>query len=118
MLQFAYALGRTGRSHSRVGSVGGVYIGGVGDYSSKLPSERSPTAMKDFFDTQLFGATCAGFAMVATCYVAGASGWWLVILPLLVMIGYHLCFSGSGRLSEAPREFVFERGGPRPRLTA
>jgi len=68
--------------------------------------------MKDFFDTKLFGATCAGFAMLATCYVAGGSGWWLIILPLLVMTAYHLCFSRTGRVSGVPRKFVFERGGP------
>jgi len=48
--------------------------------------------MLDFVDTKLFGAAFTGVGTLATSYVAGASDWRLIALPLLIMIAYYLVF--------------------------
>jgi hypothetical protein len=51
--------------------------------------------LRDFFDTKPFGAACTGLAVLATSYVAGVTGWHLIILPALTMMAYDLSFSAQ-----------------------
>ena len=48
--------------------------------------------MLDFIDTKPFEAAFTGLGMLATSYVAGASGWSLVGPPLLVGLAYYAIF--------------------------
>jgi hypothetical protein len=48
--------------------------------------------LREFLDSKFFGAAFTGGAAIATSYVAGATGWSLIILPLLAIAAYHLCF--------------------------
>jgi hypothetical protein len=48
--------------------------------------------MPNFIDTKLFGACFTGLSALATIYMAGASDWRLIGLPLLAMIAYYLFF--------------------------
>jgi hypothetical protein len=49
------------------------------------------------FDTKLFGAAFAGAVTVAICYVAGMTGWGLIVPPLLVMLAHYLFFRNGPR---------------------
>jgi hypothetical protein len=49
--------------------------------------------MRDLTETKLFGAGCVGLATLGTCYIAGLDSEYLVTLPLLAMLAYHLVFS-------------------------
>jgi hypothetical protein len=51
--------------------------------------------LSHLLDTKPFGAICTGLAALATSYVAGATGWHLIILPLLVIAAYDLCFTAQ-----------------------
>jgi hypothetical protein len=59
--------------------------------------------LREFFDTRPGGAAFAGVAAMATSYMAGATGWSLIITPLLVIAVYQLCFSDDGRDSNVNR---------------
>jgi hypothetical protein len=52
-------------------------------------------ALQEFLDTKHFGAAFTGVVAMATSYVAGAMGLSLIILPLLVVALYQLCFSAA-----------------------
>lgn len=48
--------------------------------------------MRDFTDTKPFGGACVGFAALATSYLAGATDWSLIALPLLGILAYYAFF--------------------------
>lgn len=48
--------------------------------------------LREFLDSKFFGAAFTGVTAVATTYIAGVTGWSLIILPLLAIAAYHLCF--------------------------
>jgi hypothetical protein len=49
--------------------------------------------MRDFTETKLFGVGCVGLGTLATSYIAGLDTEYLIILSLLAMLTYYLCFS-------------------------
>jgi len=51
--------------------------------------------MKNFFDTRPFGAAFTALATLATGYAANASGWYLIILPVLIVPAYYLIFAAQ-----------------------
>ncbi|HKD28840.1 MAG TPA: hypothetical protein VKC66_23415 [Xanthobacteraceae bacterium] len=59
--------------------------------------------VQEFFDTNSFGAAFTGAAATATSYVAGATGWGLIIVPLLVIAVYEFCFRPDGGGSSVNR---------------
>lgn len=52
-------------------------------------------ALQEILDTRFFGAAFTGAVAMATSYVAGATGLSLLILPLLAIAAYQLCFSSA-----------------------
>ena len=70
--------------------------------------------MEFFLDARLFGAACIGLVALVTSYVAGANGWHLIILPLLVVLGYCLIF--PSRDIEQERWSAKPRGRPKIQL--
>jgi hypothetical protein len=51
--------------------------------------------MRDFTETKPFGGTCVGLTALVTSYVAGATDWILIALPLLGVLAYYAFFGDA-----------------------
>jgi hypothetical protein len=61
-------------------------------FATAVTTGACVATMLSFVDTKFFGAAFTGAGTLATGYVADASDWRLIALPLLAMTAYYLVF--------------------------